>query len=178
MSTLRSHSVNRRSTSNSSSNFLSSRRSRSLSGTAFSTGSFSSSLAQTKSVIALENLRSKKRNRGKFTCFHCKEEIKANESHDGVFRNIYRPISQGFVTRAKRSNRVLSAYVIISNQRDNEVEVIHFQNKDSFAVHSKRNGSTMNNNRFMNSRKSNFNHHYDKFNGQSESSTSKIVREK
>jgi hypothetical protein len=150
-----------------------------LSGTAFSTGSFSSSLAQTKSVIALENLRSKRRRRGKFDCFHCKEEIKASESHDGVFRNIYRPISQGFVTRTKRSNQVLSAYVIISNQKDNEIEAINFQTKDSIAansVHLKRNGSMNPYNKYMTSRKSNFHLQNEKFNPQSDSISSKFEK--
>lgn len=126
------------------SSFGLSRRSRSLSGVSFDTSSISSLKAHSRSSLSLRSRKYKKRKRGKFNCFHCSEEIKANKYHDGVYRSIYRPSYEGFVKRVLPSGELLSAYLITSKKSEHDMKPISFQTQDSFQnnlIYSKGQGS-------------------------------------
>ena len=114
------------------STFNSSRRSRSLSGVSFTMSSISSVRAHSRSSLSLKNKKYKKRRRGKFNCFHCGEEIRANRNHDGVYRSIYRPARQGFVNPILPSGKVVSAYLIASSQPSFDIKPVSFHAQDSF----------------------------------------------
>ena len=60
--------------------------------------------------------------------------MKAKQTNDGVYRNIYRPTSQGFVNRTLSSSQVVSAFIIVSSQPDFNIQPVQFQKRDSINV--------------------------------------------